>query len=61
MVINLTFALLRKAENKTFYILMTCGLIFAMLGDVVINHYFVPSCTSTFTDSGTDLPILTTT
>ena len=41
-VINLVFALLRKAENKTFYILMTCGLFFAMLGDVVINHYFVP-------------------
>ena len=40
-LINLLFALLRKEKNIIFYIIMAGGLIFAMLGDIIINSDFI--------------------
>lgn len=40
-VINLCHALIARQANKRFYIGTTAGLIFAMLGDVLIGYDFI--------------------
>lgn len=39
--INLWFALKAKLEDKKFYLIMFVGLVFSMIGDVMININFV--------------------
>ncbi len=40
-VINLIYSLANKADNKNFYISMAVGVIFAFLGDVLIEYNFI--------------------
>ena len=40
-IINLLFAIVESQEDPKFFIMMSMGLVFAMLGDVFINKSFV--------------------
>lgn len=40
-VINLIYAEKRGVKNIRFYVIMACGLVFAMLGDVFLELHFI--------------------
>lgn len=40
--VNLIYALVNRAENLKYPIVMTVGFVFGMLGDIVINYTFIP-------------------
>lgn len=40
--VNLIYALVNKASNLKYPVVMTVGFLFGMLGDIVINYTFIP-------------------
>ena len=45
-LINLGYAIYTKQTNMKFYIIMAIGLVFAMVGDIVINSNFIGGAAS---------------